>query len=155
VKQAFFFFLVIALFINCNDERPLGVSPNKILVFDEDEKSDSITLDSLVITAGDTVNNDGWKRIVQFEVKDRLRDYGKENKETRFKIVTTYGEIKVKLYNSTPLHRSSMILMIKEGIFENTSFYRVTNDFIIQAGFTDGPGAYERIAKIGRYKIPP
>jgi len=149
------YFLLALTIIGCGNSDGPVISPNKPLVFDTDEVQDSTISDTAVVnSAFDTADASGWKRIRQFEVKDRLLAYGEEHKETRFKITTTYGDIKVKLYNSTPLHRANMILMIKQGLFNNTRFYRITQNFIIQAGFTDGPGAYERMRTIGQYKVP-
>lgn len=143
------------LIISCGNRDGPIISPNKPLVFETNEIPDTITSDSnITAILKDTADTNGWKRIRQIDVKERLTVFGQENKETRFKITTTYGVIKVKLYKSTPLHRANMILMIKQGLFNNTRFYRISQNFIIQAGFTDGPGAYERMRTIGQYKVP-
>ena len=117
---------------------------------------DTLKTDTVVEAIQDSIIEDStaWRRIMDFEAEERLLAYGVENKETKFVIKTKFGDIKVRLYESTPLHRASMVLMIKNKIFDNSRFYRVTKNFIVQAGFTDGPGAYERISAIGRYKIP-
>ena len=47
---------------------------------------------------------------------------------------TTEGTIKVKLYNSTPLHRDNFIKLVKDKYYDNISFHRVIEDFMIQAG---------------------
>ena len=49
-------------------------------------------------------------------------------------IKTTFGEIKIKLYNGTPLHRDNFIKLVNTGFYENISFHRVIKDFMIQAG---------------------
>lgn len=150
--KRFFYILAIGIvLVGCGGKSGPVISPNKPLVFEEEEP-DTVNADTADVELDTT--EEVWQRILPFEAEDRLIAYGKENSETKFIIKTTFGDIKVKLYNSTPLHRASMILMIKNGIFNNTRFYRVTKNFIIQAGFTDGPGAYERMASIGRYKIP-
>ncbi len=56
------------------------------------------------------------------------------NKETMLDIKTTLGDIKIKLYNETPLHRDNFIKLAKEGTYEGTLFHRVIKDFMIQAG---------------------
>jgi cyclophilin family peptidyl-prolyl cis-trans isomerase len=150
------FIAILLVLCSCGRESRPIISPDKPLVFDEPKNSPEADsahvqedeLDSLV-------SNDSWDRIYQYNVEERLSEYGENNKETRFKISTSFGEIKVKLYNSTPLHRASMVLLIKKGLFNGSRFYRVREDFIIQGGFTDGPGAFEKLIEIGRYKVPP
>ena len=151
--QLKYFFILCALILSCREESRPIISANKPIYF---EPIDSIVskTDS-TREAKDTIENkEHWKRIYQFEVDQRLRSYGVQNKETKFKIVTPFGEIKVRLFNDTPLHRASTVLMIKQKLFNGSRFYRTKKNFIIQGGFTDGPGAYERLIQIGQYKIP-
>lgn len=60
---------------------------------------------------------------------------------TRIKITTTEGEIVVRLYDETPLHRDNFIKLVKEGYFNGTLFHRVIKDFMIQGGDPDSKGA--------------
>ena len=57
-----------------------------------------------------------------------------QEKETLVLIKTTKGDIKVKLYNDTPLHRDNFIKLINEGWYNNSPFHRVINNFMIQGG---------------------
>ena len=57
-----------------------------------------------------------------------------QEKETLVLIKTTKGDITVKLYNDTPLHRDNFIKLISEGWYENSPFHRVINNFMIQGG---------------------
>ena len=57
-----------------------------------------------------------------------------QEKETMVLIKTTKGDITVKLYNDTPLHRDNFIKLINEGWFNNSPFHRVINNFMIQGG---------------------
>ena len=57
-----------------------------------------------------------------------------QEKETLVLIKTTKGDITVKLYNDTPLHRDNFIKLIKEGWYNNSPFHRVINNFMIQGG---------------------
>ena len=61
--------------------------------------------------------------------------------EKTVEITTSYGVIKVKLYNETPLHRDNFIKLIKEGIYDGTLFHRVINQFMIQGGDPNSVGA--------------
>ena len=47
---------------------------------------------------------------------------------------TTLGDIKIKLYDETPLHRDNFIKLVNSGFYDGISFHRVINDFMIQAG---------------------
>ena len=49
-------------------------------------------------------------------------------------ISTSYGNIKVKLYNETPLHRDNFLELAKSGKFDGSVFHRVINKFMIQGG---------------------
>ena len=57
-----------------------------------------------------------------------------QEKETLVLIKTTKGNITVKLYNDTPLHRDNFIKLINEGWYNNSPFHRVINNFMIQGG---------------------
>jgi cyclophilin family peptidyl-prolyl cis-trans isomerase len=61
--------------------------------------------------------------------------------EKTVEITTSYGVIKVKLYNETPLHRDNFLKLIKEGAYDGTLFHRVINQFMIQGGDPNSVGA--------------
>ena len=81
--------------------------------------------------------------------REELEKFGKENPETVVLISTSLGEIKVKLYEDTPLHRANFIRLVKMGFYNNTVFHRVIKRATIQGGDS-------RKAKlpIGEYTIP-
>jgi cyclophilin family peptidyl-prolyl cis-trans isomerase len=56
------------------------------------------------------------------------------NEETYVLIQTSAGDIKIKLYNETPLHRDNFIKLVDSRFYEGVSFHRVIKDFMIQAG---------------------
>ncbi len=60
-----------------------------------------------------------------------------QEKETLVLIKTTKGNITVKLYNDTPLHRDNFIKLINEGWYNNSPFHRVINNFMIQGGHNE------------------
>jgi len=59
----------------------------------------------------------------------------------RVKIQTMLGDIVVRLYDETPLHRDNFIKLVKEGYYDGTLFHRVIKDFMIQGGDPDSRGA--------------
>ena len=63
-----------------------------------------------------------------------------QEKETLVLIKTSLGDITVKLYNDTPLHRDNFIKLINEGWYNNSPFHRVINNFMIQGGDPKGTG---------------
>ena len=52
----------------------------------------------------------------------------------KIKITTSYGDIVVKLYDETPLHRDNILKLASEGFYDGTLFHRVIKDFMIQGG---------------------
>lgn len=49
-------------------------------------------------------------------------------------IETEYGDMKVMLYNSTPIHRDNFVKLVKEGFYDSLLFHRVIENFMIQGG---------------------
>ncbi|MDP4207477.1 MAG: peptidylprolyl isomerase [Bacteroidota bacterium] len=56
------------------------------------------------------------------------------NLDIKVLIKTDYGNIKLKLYNETPIHRDNFIKLIKNGFYTDRIFHRVIKDFMIQGG---------------------
>ena len=59
----------------------------------------------------------------------------------KVKIQTMLGDIIVRLYDETPIHRDNFIKLVKEGYYDGTLFHRVIKDFMIQGGDPDSKGA--------------
>lgn len=59
----------------------------------------------------------------------------------KVKISTTLGDIIVRLYDETPLHRDNFLKLAKEGYYDGTLFHRVIKNFMIQGGDPDSKGA--------------
>ena len=59
----------------------------------------------------------------------------------KVKISTTLGDITVRLYDETPLHRDNFLKLASEGYFNGTLFHRVIKDFMVQGGDPDSKGA--------------
>ena len=56
------------------------------------------------------------------------------NNNTVVSMKTTLGDIKLLLYDDTPIHRDNFIRLINEHIYDGLIFHRVINNFMIQAG---------------------
>jgi cyclophilin family peptidyl-prolyl cis-trans isomerase len=62
-------------------------------------------------------------------------------KDSMVLIETSQGNIKVRLYDETPLHRDNFIKLAKEGYFNDLLFHRVIKGFMIQGGDPDSKNA--------------
>ena len=82
-------------------------------------------------------------------------EYEKENPENKIRITTRFGKIDILLYDKIKFHRANFIYLTKRGYFDGTQFYRVIDNFIIQAGNTDDPKIKRKRGDIGRYLLPP
>ncbi len=52
-------------------------------------------------------------------------------------INTSLGDIKVRLYDETPIHRDNFLKLVQEGFYNGTLFHRVIENFMIQGGDPD------------------
>ena len=59
----------------------------------------------------------------------------------KVKIQTMLGDIVVRLYDETPIHRDNFLKLAKEGYYDGTLFHRVIKNFMIQGGDPDSKGA--------------
>lgn len=60
---------------------------------------------------------------------------------TKLKISTSKGDIIVRLYDETPIHRDNMTRLAKDGYYDGTLFHRVIKDLMIQGGDPDSRNA--------------
>ena len=93
-------------------------------------------------------------RLSDDNVMEFFLDYDKNHKENKVRIFTDYGEIDILLFENTKFHRSNFIYLTKKNYFQNTQFYRVINNFIIQGGNSDNRKISQKRKKIGRYLLP-
>lgn len=54
---------------------------------------------------------------------------------------TSEGNIVIKLYRETPLHRHNFVRLARKGYYDNQQFYRIQNNFTVQAGDPKSKGA--------------
>ncbi len=57
-----------------------------------------------------------------------------KNKDYLVTIHTSFGDMKVILYNETPLHKENFVQLAKEGRYDSTEWHRVIEGFMIQGG---------------------
>ena len=95
------------------------------------------------------------ERLVSENIVEFLTDFGQSNQENLVKISTPQGDMKIRLYDDTPLHRANFIYLTKLGYYNKTVFYRVVPEFMIQGGDSDGFDHAAKKKAIGNYKLPP
>jgi len=66
--------------------------------------------------------------------REILLAYGKQNREREVTIETSFGTIHLRLYDETPLHRANFIKLIKDGYYDQSEFYRIVENFVVQGG---------------------
>ncbi len=57
------------------------------------------------------------------------------------RIETSMGDVKVKLYNETPIHRDNFLKLVDEHFYDGILFHRVINNFMDQFGDPDSKTA--------------
>ena len=139
--KPFAFVLVVFSLVGCNEksleskDNPLQAQENKVIVKEP------------VIVVKDTLINDE-------NATEKLLAYGEKNPETIVLITTSFGQVKIRLYKDTPLHRANFIMLAKSGYFSGTVFTRVVKDFMAQCG---SPYSYVHVdlqKAIGHYTVP-
>ena len=120
-----------------------------------DEKKD------IIVKKVKTTKKDFKKNTLENEfslsddnVMEFFLEYDKNHKENKVRIFTDYGDIDILLFENTKFHRSNFIYLTKKNYFQNTQFYRVINNFVIQAGNSDNRKISQKRKKIGRYLLP-
>jgi cyclophilin family peptidyl-prolyl cis-trans isomerase len=89
------------------------------------------------------------KNVMEFYL-----DYDKKHKENTVRITTDFGTIDIKLFEQTKFHRSNFIYLTKKQYFNNTQFYRVVKNFVIQGGNSDDRETSIKRRNIGKYLLP-
>ena len=137
-----FFFL----FLNCEDKQ----SKKKIVPDSEVQKSPKKETPKYS-------NEEPEREFPKLNSKSAMEfflEYDKHHKENKVRITTDFGAIDILLYNETKFHRSNFIFLTKQKYFNDTQFYRVIDNFIVQAGNSDDKKTARKRAHIGKYLLP-
>ena len=142
-----FVFFFLLLFLNCEDTQSKKNSESKYLQ-PKTEKEQIIKIDSnKVIEREFPILTD--KNAMEF-----FLEYEKHNKENKVRMITDFGNIEILLFDKTKFHRANFIFLTKQGYFNDTQFYRVINNFMVQAGNSDDKKTARKRRKIGKYLLP-
>ena len=153
-------FISFFIFCGCEDthskKNNSTIATQKIDTLDKKSSNQSLDIKSVPqkeINTTKTSDNELLK-LTNKNMKEFLLDYGKKNPETLVKIHTKFGDIHIKLYEESPLHRANFIYLVKQKYFDETFFYRVAKGFVIQGGNSDRTQMAQKRHDIGDYTIP-
>jgi peptidyl-prolyl cis-trans isomerase B (cyclophilin B) len=76
-----------------------------------------------------------------------------QKKERLVLLMTDFGNMKIKLYDSTPLHRDNFIKLVKQGFYDSLLFHRIIQGFMIQGGDPTSKNA-DSTAMLGAGEAP-
>jgi cyclophilin family peptidyl-prolyl cis-trans isomerase len=117
--------LAVVLMTSCSNQSKDTSNNGSFMDSFQSEEVDSIKKEEVIDTS----------KITPGLIADTTGQTAPVNeKETEVLIKTTLGNIKVKLYNETPLHKANFIKLCKSGFYEDLLFHRVIKDFMIQVG---------------------
>lgn len=124
------------------------------------QKSSHTATDSIIATPQQSEKKSAKKqrkypKLTDENAMDFFLEYEKEHHENKVRITTDYGTIDILLFPETKFHRANFIFLTKQQYFDNTQFYRVVPNFIIQGGNSDDMSIAEKRQKIGNYLLPP
>ncbi|XMO85457.1 peptidylprolyl isomerase [Algibacter sp. AS12] len=145
--RAVLFFCFFAIFLNCEDKQTKKKNTPKTEVekpIKKDVEEDS--------------NEEPEREFPRLNSRSAMEfflEYDKHHKENKVRLTTDFGEIDILLYNETKFHRSNFIWLTKQGYFNDTQFYRVIDNFMIQGGNSDDIKTARKRGYIGKYLLPP
>ncbi|MEO8773462.1 MAG: peptidylprolyl isomerase [Gelidibacter sp.] len=139
-----FFFI----FLNCEDKQSHQKRNNSI--------TDSLLTEEIQIKKDTPLKKQRkFPKLTDQNAMDFFLEYQKENTENKVRITTDFGDIDIMLYNETRFHRANFIFLTKRKYFNNTQFYRIVKNFIIQGGNSDDMSIADKRQEIGKYLLPP
>jgi len=136
-------------FSNCEDKK----SKPKSTIQSVD--STQINLQSLKKTDSIIEPQQQYPYLTEENAMAFFDDYSKDNTEDKVRLTTDFGIIDIQLFDKVKYHKANFIYLTKQKYFDNTQFYRVVKNFIIQGGSTDDPKVMGKRRNIGRYLLPP
>ena len=134
------------LFYSCKEER--SASPIK------ENPSENSTIKTQVKNEIQTAKPIDTDTINRTNTVAFLTAYGKQHPETEILLETRLGNIIIKLYRDTPLHRASFIFLTKTGYFSTTCVHRVVEGFVVQGGNSEHPKTRKFRRKYDQYTLP-
>lgn len=145
----FFILFFLSFFLyNCNQtpKKTVNTKPESVVVKQKEIKKQPEVKKEI---------RPSWDTLTKKNAQEFFKKYGELNKETKVIIKTSFGNIKLKLFNDTPIHRASFIFLTKIKYFNTAYFYRVTKDFVVQGGDSDLQSTAKFRKKYQHYRLKP
>ena len=146
MKKVITFLLCIVLF-SCQDKKTTPIKT-------EISTQTQVTKDTIEKIKPVREQDNEYQILTDENAMEFFLEYDKIHKENKVRIVTDFGNIDILLYNNTKFHRSNFIFLTKQNYYNNTQFYRVIDNFMIQAGNSDDIETAIKRRKIGKYLLP-
>ncbi|AXP81562.1 Peptidyl-prolyl cis-trans isomerase A precursor [Mariniflexile rhizosphaerae] len=141
---------VFVLFLNCEDKQSKKkINPEKEITTVAKEEGLTGDEDTTDIT------NRAFPKLNSKNAMEFFLQYDKVHKENKVRLTTDFGTIDILLFNETKFHRSNFIFLTKQKYFNGTQFYRVIDNFMVQAGNSDDRKTSNKRTYIGKYLLPP
>ena len=139
--------LILGGMVSCSEpiEKPKSTASKKKKVIEKKEKK---TVKKKVDKKKAT-----YPKLTMKNYADFLRSYGEKASSNIVKISSSFGTIKIRLYDNTPLHRDNFLYLTERNYFDMTQFYRVSKNFVCQAGNSDEEDTQDFRLKIGSYNL--
>ncbi|WP_299390126.1 peptidylprolyl isomerase [uncultured Gelidibacter sp.] len=135
------------VFLNCEDKQSRQKANNSA--------ADSLTTSTIVEEKKEPQKPQRkYPKLTDKNAMEFFLEYEKEHKENKVRITTDFGTIDILLFDETKFHRANFIFLTKQRYFDNTQFYRIVKNFVIQGGSSDDLSIAERRQKIGQYLLP-
>jgi len=103
----------------------------------------------------DIAETDTTFPLTQENHVERLTYFWEKSPERVLKIVTSKGDIEIRLHEETPIHSSTFLMLASEKYFDETLFTRVVPEFIIQGGSSDREELSMKKLMIGSFNPAP
>ena len=139
--------LLSVILFNCEDKKSTPIKT-------EIPTQNQVEKDSIEDIKTDTKQENKYPVLTDENAMEFFLEYDKLHKENKVRIVTDFGNIDILLYNNTKFHRSNFIFLTKQNYFNKTQFYRIIDNFMIQAGNSDDIETAIKRRKIGKYLLP-
>ncbi|MDZ7849047.1 MAG: peptidylprolyl isomerase [Owenweeksia sp.] len=140
IKVTTHLFFICSFISACQSGKPGRPEPSEVPVQETHETSDS--------------EKKKPRKLTDKMARGFLKEYGQSNQSTQAVIHTPMGDIRVKLYEDTPLHRANFLYLTEQGYYNDTWFHRVSAGHVIQAGNTDERATVKKRARLGDYHLP-
>jgi len=79
--------------------------------------------------------------LTLFSIAQKDSTLKKKDRRRDVLLQTNYGDITIRLSDSTPLHRDNFLKLVKVGFYDSVLFHRVIKNFMIQGGDPDSKHA--------------